>query len=299
MKGNIFNIQNYCISDGPGVRTIIFFKGCPLRCLWCENPESLYILPQISFHAGRCINCGNCLRACPSNAINLDGNERVDWNECTNCGDCADICYSDALEMIGRKMSVSEIMSDIRKETSFYNRSGGGVTISGGEPTLQYNFLMKLLVALKNENFHVVLETSGVLQWNKLEPLTKLVDIFYIDIKSINGDLHKRNTGIDNEMILSNAVKLSELNIKVVYRIPVVPGLNYDSREVLLLDKFLTKVKATEVHLLPYHNSGENKLKTILSNQKYLEMESMKRRDLEVIRLSLLHNNRKVITCGT
>lgn len=299
MKGNIFNIQNYCISDGPGIRTVIFFKGCPLRCLWCENPEAIYPLPQISFKESMCIMCKKCQQACFHDAIDLKSIRRIDWSICDYCGACTEVCMAEALEMIGNRMSVEEIMFEIRKETSFYVRSGGGVTISGGEPTLQYDFLVKLLEALKNENYHVVMETSGVLQWNKLEPLTKLVDIFYLDIKGIDGELHKRNTGIENSIILANAKNLAEKNVKVVYRIPVVPGFNYCADEVLALDRFLMKVKATEIHLLPFHNFGEDKLKTIHSYQRYLKTESMKPADLEQIRSTLEHSNRKVIISGT
>ena len=152
MKGTIFNIQNYCVTDGPGIRTLIFFKGCPLRCLWCENPESIFPKLQMSFHQNKCIACEKCREACPRQAIDLTREQRIDWSLCNNCGLCADACMAEALEMIGRPMTVDEIMNEVRKGKAFYRRSGGGVTISGGEPTLQYEFLMDLLILVSAKN---------------------------------------------------------------------------------------------------------------------------------------------------
>jgi pyruvate formate lyase activating enzyme len=162
MTGTIFNIQNYCVTDGPGIRTMIFFKGCPLRCLWCENPESLSPHPQVSFHRGKCVACLKCRDACPRQAIDVTREQRIDWSLCDNCGICAEVCMAEALEMIGRRMTVDEIMNDVRKDDAFYRRSGGGVTISGGEATLQYDFLTELLKELKKERYHVVLQTRTV-----------------------------------------------------------------------------------------------------------------------------------------
>lgn len=298
MKGTIFNIQNYCITDGPGIRTVIFFKGCPLRCLWCENPESIYPLPQISFHASKCISCKKCQQACPLKAIDLRSTHRIDWAVCDNCGKCAEVCMSEALEMVGRKMTVEEIMVEIRKESSFYSRSGGGVTISGGEPTLQYDFLVNLLEVLKNENYHIVLETSGILQWNKLKLLARYVDIFYFDIKGIDPVLHKTNTGIDNGIILSNACKLSEKKSHVVFRIPIIPGINYMPDQISLLYQFLTKAAAQEIHLLPYHRFGEDKLKSINTHQAQTGIPSMRPENLESLKNALEHSNRTVIISG-
>lgn len=298
MRGTIFNIQNYCISDGPGIRTVIFFKGCPLRCLWCENPESIYPLPQISFHESKCISCKKCQQACPLNVIDFESEYRIDWAVCDNCGKCAEVCTSEALEMIGRKMTVEEIMVEIRKESSFYSRSDGGVTISGGEPTLQYDFLVNLLKALKNESYHIVLETSGILQWNKLELLTRYVDIFYFDIKGIDATLHKINTGVDNDLILSNAYKLLEKKCNVVFRIPIIPEINYKTHQISLLDQFLTKVAAKEIHLLPYHSFGEDKLKSIYTHQIQLGIPSTKPEHLENLSNALKHSDRKVIITG-
>jgi pyruvate formate lyase activating enzyme len=205
---------------------------------------------------------------------------------------------SEALEMIGKTMTVEEIMVEIRKENSFYSRSGGGVTISGGEPTLQYDFLLELLKVLKNENYQIVLETSGILQWNKLELLARYVDIFYFDIKGIDPVLHKTNTGIDNGEILSNACKLSEQKSSVVFRIPIIPGINYTPDQISQLDQFLTKVEAKQIHLLPYHSFGEDKLKSIHTHQVRLGIPSMKIEYLENLRNALEHSKRNVIISG-
>ena len=298
MKGTIFNIQNYCVTDGPGIRTLIFFKGCPLRCPWCENPELIFPKLQISFHRNKCIACEKCREACPRQAIDLAREQRIDWSLCNNCGLCANACMAEALEMIGRPMSVDEIMNEVRKGEAFYRRSGGGVTISGGEPTLQYEFLVELLKELRKENYHVVLETCGFLKWDQLEPLAKMVDIFYLDIKGIDPVFHKKHTGVENEIILSNARRLLANGNRVVFRIPLIPGMNDDFEQISSLDEFLSEVDATEIHLLPYHRFGEDKLNHIYTKQQPLGIPSMKPENVEEIKRLLARSSRKIIIGG-
>ncbi len=289
MTGVIFNIQNYSVTDGPGIRTLVFFKGCPLRCRWCENPESLVMHPQLAFHGQKCVACKRCRIACPHGAIEYESGTRVNWSKCDNCGNCVDACNADALEMIGRNALVEEILREVGKDDAFYRRSGGGVTVSGGEATLQYDFLYALLEALKRKRYHVVLETCGFVTWEKLAALIPLVDIFYYDIKGIDPRIHRESTGVDNALILENARKLIEYGANVVFRIPIVPGINDGNRQLDALKQYLVKVNAIEVHLLPYHRLGESKLNEFRTDQSPLDIQSMNEEALLRIKEQLSH----------
>lgn len=298
MTGTILNIQSYSITDGPGIRTVVFFKGCPLQCLWCANPESINPNPQLSFHHSKCIFCQKCQYICTKEAIQFYPTHHIDWSKCDNCGRCTDVCMSEALEMVGKKMTIEEIIDTVKRENALYRRSRGGVTISGGEATLQYDFLVDLLIALKNEDIHVVLETSGFLPWNKLEPMAKLVDIFYIDIKGIDSELHKKNTGVDNELILTNVHKLMEMGCQVVLRIPIIPGLNDSKEQIGLLDEYLLPFGKSKIHLLPYHRFGEDKLNSIHTQQISLGIPTMKDTELEKIKIMLERIDRSISIGG-
>jgi pyruvate formate lyase activating enzyme len=298
MRGTVFDIQHYCVNDGPGIRTMIFFKGCPLRCLWCQNPESISPAPQVAFHRERCIACEECRKVCPRSAIDLPREHRIDWSRCDNCGLCAGVCTAEALEMIGKKMTVLEVVSEVKKDNAFYQRSGGGVTISGGEPTLQYEFLIELLKELKRDDYHVVLETCGFLKWERLELLAQMVDMFYLDVKGVDPALHKEQTGVENRIILSNARRLVEGGSRVVFRIPLIPGMNEGSEQIASLDRFLSEARATEIHLLPYHRFGEDKLSRIDTCQQPLGISSMKPGDVAGIGEFLGRSERKIIIDG-
>ncbi len=297
-KGVIFNIQRYSVNDGPGIRTIVFFKGCPMRCAWCDNPESIAFKPQIAFHKKKCINCGACMEICPKGVININHKNRFDWENCNNCEKCVNSCPTEALEMIGRLMTVDEIMKEIKKDDAFYNKSGGGITISGGEATSQFKFLQELLKSLKIEGYHVVIETNGLITWEKLEKIIPNVDIIYLDIKGIDAEKHWQNTNVENAVILQNAENLLQGNCKVVFRIPIIPGFNDFLEDIHRLDDFLSTVKAKEIHLLPYHRFGEDKIETIQTEQKSLEIPSMERSELETIRRKIQHSGRIVIVGG-
>lgn len=297
-KGVIFNIQRYSINDGPGIRTIVFFKGCPMRCAWCENPESIAFKPQIAFHKKKCIDCGSCQKVCPKGIIDIKRKNRFDWEKCDNCETCVANCTAEALEMIGREKTVDEIMNEIKKDDAFYRKSGGGVTISGGEATSQFEFLQNLLKSLKAEGYHVVIETNGLIEWNKLKKIAPNVDIFYFDIKGIDADHHRQNTNVANAVILKNADKLLKNNYHVVFRIPIIPGINDSSEDISALDKFLGTIGAKEIHLLPYHRFGEDKIETIQSKQKYLGIPSMNRTELEDIKKKFQYFNGIIVVGG-
>lgn len=297
-RGVIFNIQRYSINDGPGIRTIVFFKGCLMRCAWCENPESITFKPQIAFHKKKCINCGICKEVCLKGVININHENRFDWEKCNSCGECVDSCPAEALEMIGRLMTVDEIIKEIKKDDAFYKKSRGGVTISGGEATSQFEFLQELLKSLKIEGYHVVLETNGLIEWEKLKKITPNIDIIYLDIKGIDPDKHRQNTNDENAVILQNAENLLQSNCKVVFRIPIIPGFNDSPEDIHKLDEFLSTVNAKEIHLLPYHRFGEDKIETIQTEQKSLGIPSMDRSELKAIRKRIQHSDRIVIVGG-
>jgi len=275
LTGIIFNIQRYCLHDGPGIRTTVFFKGCPMHCAWCENPESIQAQAQLGFYSRLCIGCGNCQKICPSEAVDLVKDQRIDWAKCNNCGACVKTCPASALQMIGEVLSVEEVLKRVLRDRKFFDRSGGGLTISGGESTLQYDYLIALLAAFKNEGVHVVLETNGLLPWRKFEPLTHLVSIFYFDLKGMDPVLHQKHTGVSNEQILENARKLVAEQSNIVFRLPLIPTMNTTPVAIKQLAMFLDELEAIEIHLLPYHRLGTDKLGGIYTKQRLLSIPAM------------------------
>jgi pyruvate formate lyase activating enzyme len=237
MSGTIFNIQRFCINDGPGIRTTVFFKGCPLDCIWCHNPESKEFRKEIAYYEDKCMLCGACVVACPNNCHNISNLHRdedcalslihiYNRHDCTVCCKCAEVCYSEALTLIGRIITASEVLDELRKDTLFYKTSDGGITLSGGEPLAQPNFAGTILQGAKSEGFHTCVETSGFAQWETLESMIPLVDMFLYDIKETDPEKHRRFTGADNVLILDNLSRLDERDLKIVLRCPIIPGLN-------------------------------------------------------------------------
>ncbi|MBI4832624.1 MAG: glycyl-radical enzyme activating protein [Candidatus Lindowbacteria bacterium] len=271
-KATIFDIQRYSVHDGPGIRTLVFFKGCPLRCKWCQNPESLDREPEIAFFAGKCIGCGECAKVCPKGAIVYDGPKRIERSLCDRCGKCAEICYAEALTVIGKKYDVRALLDVIERDRPFYEQSGGGVTVSGGEPTIQFDLLLEFLRAAKEAGLSTVIETCGVFAWSKFKSLLRYLDLIYFDLKIIAEDDHKRLTGASNKKILANARKLVESGQKVVFRVPLVPGMTATERNVSDIITFLGELGKKEVHLLPYHRMGESKLERIDSSLEPLNL---------------------------
>lgn len=260
--GIVFNIQRFSIHDGPGIRTVVFLKGCPLNCLWCSNPESQETFPRILHDNRKCIGCGACTAICPNRAIKTENNgfKYIDPDKCTLCKKCIEVCYAGALELIGKRMTVDEVMLKVRQDRAFYNESGGGVTLSGGEPTIQYNFAEGILDKCINEGIDTALETCGFADWDILKKLIEKVDLVLYDIKHMNSKLHKSQTGQGNELILENARKISKLNKKMIIRVPVIPTYNDSEENIRDLMNFVHDLKTVnEVHLLPYHRYGRNK----------------------------------------
>ncbi|MDR7343485.1 pyruvate formate lyase activating enzyme [Pantoea alhagi] len=258
-EGVLFNIQRYSLHDGPGIRTIPFFKGCPLACKWCSNPESQRPQPELMFKKSDCIRCGKCIDACKQRAISADNPFFIDRERCIQCGDCTRVCPTQALEMKGKRMTVSEVMRELQKEENLYRRAGGGVTLSGGEPLAQPEFARELLKACKEKGWHTAIETTGFTSKAVIEDVFPWVDLALTDIKAIDPRVHEQNTGVNNRQILENLIRISFIT-KTIVRIPVIPGVNDNAQEIRSIAEFARLMSGVDtLHLLPYHTFGENK----------------------------------------
>lgn len=261
MKGLVFDIKKFAIHDGPGIRTTVFFKGCPLNCLWCHNPESQSKMPEISFVSDKCIGCGYCVAACPNQCHKLlDHKHFFNREDCVKCGKCAGKCYTEALEIIGKEMTISAIMDEVMKDTLFYETSGGGMTISGGEPMAQFAFTRTLLKAAKEKGLHICLDTCGFAPFDQYQQIIDSVDIFLYDLKETDPQKHKEFTGVPLSPILDNLKKLDEAGAKTILRCPLIPGLNDREDHLLKIAKIANSMKnLKEIYILPYHPLGISK----------------------------------------
>ena len=266
-SGTIFDIKKYSINDGPGIRTTIFFSGCPLSCLWCHNPESQSLKSELLYRAGRCLLCGDCIQACPEEAVSLDkGSTSVitDRHKCTRCQTCVTTCYSGAREFSGREVTVNEVMTDIRRDVLFYDESHGGVTFSGGEPLLQPTFLSALLRACRAEEIHTVVDTSGFANWKVFERIYEDVDLFLYDLKHMDSRHHREITGVPNDVILENLRRLMAAGANCIVRIPLIPGINDDEKNLFESGNFLAHLsRIPGVELMAYHNIARGKYEAL------------------------------------
>jgi pyruvate formate lyase activating enzyme len=261
IKGIVFDIKKYSIHDGPGIRTTVFLKGCPLSCWWCHNPESQAPTVEMFFRENRCIRCGACLEACPQDAIAWNGQGPItDQEKCERCGTCAAACYAEARESIGREMTVAQVMEQVERDVAFYDESRGGVTLSGGEPLLQWDFSLALLRACKDMEIHTALDTCGFARWEIMDRIREYVDFFLYDLKLIDGEKHRQFTGVSNELILRNLQALSQRGHNIVVRVPVIPGVNDDDESIRQIGAFAARLPhLASIDLLPYHHIGMDK----------------------------------------
>lgn len=265
-SARIFNIQKYSIYDGPGIRTLVFFQGCPLRCLWCSNPEGQTTEPIILFYRNLCVNCGMCVPVCPERLHTLRGNPAmhdVRHAGCSGCGACVDACPQRALALCGHDMSIEQIMDVVMQDHEFYLTSGGGVTAGGGEPLMQWQAVQNLLRACREQDVHTVLETSGFAELEILVGIAPFVNIFLYDIKQIDSKAHQKLTGIGNEKILRNLTYLLDSGAQVRVRLPLINGCNADENSLAAVADFLAPYRAARhllgVDILPYHAMGVQK----------------------------------------
>jgi pyruvate formate lyase activating enzyme len=257
----IFDVRRYAIHDGPGIRTTVFFKGCPLACPWCHNPESQASAAEIILRENRCIRCRACLETCARGAISWNGNGPVTARErCATCGACANICFAGAREIVGKMMTVDEIMAEVERDIPFYEESGGGATFSGGEPLAQPEFLGALLRACRAKGIHTALDTCGYAPWDVMDSVRRDVDLFLYDIKVVDEAKHRALTGVSNEIILSNARALSELGHRLALRVAIIPGVNDDEESIREIGAFASGLPhVSEIDMLPYNRLGIEK----------------------------------------
>ncbi len=265
MEGKIFDIQRFSIYDGPGIRTNVFFKGCNLRCLWCHNPESQIIDNQLLLYKEKCSGCGACAEIC----------DKINTDDCTACGKCTKVCRNGARQISGRTAASDEIVAEIIRDKEFYKTSGGGVTLSGGEPLLQPDFAADILKKCRENNIHTAVETAGNVKWESFLKILPFVNLFLFDIKCMDEKKHTEFTGISNKLILQNALELKKSGVNILFRTPVIPG--YNDSEIKAIAEFC---KPFDYELLAYHKTGCGKYSALgltynLSNVETPDKEYM------------------------
>lgn len=290
----VTNIQRYSTHDGDGVRTTIFFKGCPLSCRWCHNPESQDFRKELFFYGNKCKNCGGCISRCPSGANGMEGGKLVfDRSKCTACGSCTDWCIYEARELAGVDYTVEQLVKEAKKDRMFYEQSGGGVTLSGGEVMSQdIEFLEPLCRALHREGLSVFVDTCGFAPYEKYEKILPYVDTFLYDIKAMDSAIHQEWTGVENGLILENLKKLSAAGANIYIRIPTIGGVNADEGFMQQVIAFLKEnnIHPAQVNLLPYHNYGRNKYVSLAKEYDDASMQVPTNEQMEQFKELFINN---------
>jgi pyruvate formate lyase activating enzyme len=299
LKRLVFDIKHYAVHDGPGIRTTVFLKGCPLNCPWCSNPESQRTYQEIMFHKNLCIACGECVKICPNEAQTTDMDHKIKREMCERCGKCVEVCYSEALKMVGKYMSVEEIVKEVEKDELFYKNSGGGVTISGGEPLMYPDFTLELLKRCKEKGYHTALETSGYARWEVLERILKCVDWLFYDIKHMNSERHRELTGVPNELILENLTRIDKMDLTYVIRVPLIPTCNDSDENFEAMITFFSTLKNYEyIEILPYHQFGISKYKGLGEEYRLSDVKPPETEYLIQLREKMKHQGLKVIVAS-
>ncbi|MCP4757805.1 MAG: glycyl-radical enzyme activating protein [Proteobacteria bacterium] len=289
--GLVFNVQKFSLHDGSGIRTLVFLKGCPLTCDWCSNPEGQSFVPELAFTEAKCIGireCTYCLDVCQPEAIETseEGKVCIERNRCDNCGKCAEACPAQALEMLGDYREVDDVLKVVEEDSTFYSRSGGGLTIGGGEPMSQPEFTIRLLETAGNRGIDTAIETCGHCRWEDLERACRHVNQVFFDVKSMDPEKHKDWTGVSNRLLLENLRKLCRNfpHVEIVVRTPVVPGFNDTEHDIQAIVDFLDTVPGSFRHeLLPYHTFGESKYSRIGKRYRMSRVESPKKERIDTL----------------
>lgn len=280
LTGTVFDIQRFSLHDGPGIRTIVFLKGCPLSCKWCSNPESQHIKPVIMYKQADCLHCGLCITACKIGAISPRNKGFINRDICTGCGECVNACPSGALVIKGRTMTIQQVVKELKKDATTYRRSGGGITLSGGEPLVQHAFAAELLKACKAQGWNTAIETTGIGTEEAIETVIPYVDTVLLDIKHMDGEQHKKFTGADNESAKKNAPRICQISNTVI-RIPVVPGFNFSAEAIKDIAEYAKTLMGIRIiHLLPYHSFGENKYGLLGQDYELKDIKPLRSEDL-------------------
>lgn len=267
-QGIIFDISRFCLNDGPGIRTTVFLKGCPLHCLWCHNPESQNCRPEIMYSKNACINCGRCVDVCSNRCHSLNKEHIFMRNSCKSCGECVEVCPTGALRKAGYLCTPEEIMQEVVRDRIYYEESGGGLTVSGGEPMQQIDFLEELLTIAKQEGIHTCIETCGYAPKEAFERIVPLTDCFLFDWKESNPDLHKKFTGVDNRIILENLKFLNEKQAEIVLRVPLIPNYNDRQEHIEGIARLANTYKSIKsIEIMPYHPLGIGKAEELGKNK--------------------------------
>ena len=265
LSGTVFDIKRYAIHDGPGIRTTVFLKGCPLSCVWCHNPGSWEEAPQPSLRVMRCHGCGRCIDACEHQAISLkDGKAVTDSQACVRCGDCRDACLADAREILGRPVTVQQLVAEVERDRIFFDQSGGGVTFSGGEPLAQAEFLCAVLDVCHDRGLHTAVDTTCYAETEVVERVARYAKLFLCDLKHLDSEQHESFTGVPNERILSNIRHLSTLGKPLYLRVPLIPGFNESHENIQQTINFIRSIQSVQrVDVLPYNRSGLDKTRRL------------------------------------
>ncbi len=298
--GLVFNIQRFCINDGPGIRTTIFLKGCPLNCAWCHNPEGIATNPEVITVENRCILCGRCMEICPDKPVEKCGARKSlkILEKCLKvCGQCAQICPAQARQIVGKYYNETELTNEILKDRVFFEEEGG-VTFSGGEPLRQTEFLIAVIEKLKKYEIHIAIDTCGFADPDALRTIAKLADLFLYDLKFISGEKHKIYTGVTNELIIENLILLNNIHRNIWLRIPLIGGVNTDDYEIGAITRFIKPLKSIrQINLLPYHKTGIQKAKRIKDNLRIKEFISPSNQELNRIK-SILSGSGLTVKIG-
>lgn len=297
----IFDIQKFSVHDGPGIRTIVFFKGCPLWCQWCANPESQSFQPELLHYPDKCIGCGKCMTVCEPGCFRLDNDKKIvlDRTKCTQCGECSKTCYAGALRQSGKPMTIEDVIKEVDKDMVFYKNSGGGITFSGGEAMCFPEAVSELAKHYKEKGVSTAIETCGCVDWENFEKVLPYMDLIMYDLKIMDDEKHIQYTGGSNKQILKNLKKISKL-VHTVVRIPIIPTINDSEKEIDQFGKFISEMKddIKTVHLLPYHNFGISKYRAM--GKKYLleDLEAPSDEQMEEIKSRLEGYGFEVIIGG-
>jgi len=293
-KGIVFDIQRFSIHDGLGIRTLVFLKGCNLRCQWCSNPESQRFKPDLFFQPEKCIGCQACIKVCSQKAIIFEKNQIFFRRElCKNCGKCAEVCYAEARVIKGKEISTDEVIKEVIKDNAFYSKTQGGITLGGGEPLQQSNFALSILKKCKEKGLNTAIETSGYVPWENIEKVIPYTDFFLYDIKHMDPKVHKQYIGVDNQLILLNLKKLAK-KAMIIIRTPLIPGFNDTETDINDIAQYVAKLGIKEFNLLPYQNYGRYKYNLLGRHYSFKNDKILDKEDVNKLRTVAIKQGLKV-----